>query len=106
MPYGDDEVDSSSCYVMPVMLDDAELRDPLRAQLLERRRADQRAVSGDPRVHRLRGSRRGHCRGREHAARTELTLPLFPTLTERDQDHVVSVLRESLASLERERSLA
>ena len=37
MPYRDDEVDTSSCYVMPVMLDDAEVREPLRAKLLEQR---------------------------------------------------------------------
>ena len=42
----------------------------------------------------------------ELAARTELTLPLFPTLTEADQDRVVSVLRESLAALHAERSIA
>ena len=107
MPYRDEEVDTSSCYVMPVMLDDAEVREPLRAQAARAARADQRALPGDPRVHRLRGLRsEGSLPRAELAARTELTLPLFPTLTESDQDHVVSVLRESLAALERERSLA
>ena len=38
MPYDDAEVDVSSCYVMPVIVDDAELRDPLRAFMLEERR--------------------------------------------------------------------
>ncbi len=38
VPYEDAEVDVSSCYVMPVIVDDAELRDPLRAFMLEERR--------------------------------------------------------------------
>jgi len=42
----------------------------------------------------------------ERFARTQVTIPLYPTLTEEDQDHVVSVLRESLAALQAERSLA
>ena len=52
------------------------------------------------------GSVSGSLPRAELAARTELTLPLFPTLTEADQDHVVSVLRESLAALHAERSIA
>ena len=107
MPYRDDEVDTSSCYVMPVMLDDAEVREPLRAQAA---RADacrpacstRRSTSSPP----TRAPSEGSLPRTELAARTELTLPLFPPLTESDQDHVVSVLRESLAALERERSLA
>ena len=63
VPYEDDEVDVSSCYVMPVMVDDDELRDPLRQLMLERApRADQRALPGDPRVHRLRGIARASSR--------------------------------------------
>ena len=30
----------------------------------------------------------------ELVARAELTLPLFPTLTEDDQDHIIGVLRD------------
>ncbi len=36
VPYDDEEVDRSSCYVMPAMLDDPDLREPLRARMLER----------------------------------------------------------------------
>ena len=99
-------MDTSSCYVMPVMLDDAEVREPLRAKLLEQR--VQTSVLY-PAIHEFtayEGSVEGSLPRAELAARTELTLPLFPTLAESDQDHVVSVLRESLAALERERSLA
>ena len=100
VPYRDDEVDTSSCYVMPVMLDDAEVREPLRAQLLEQR--VQTSVLY-PAIHEFtafEGSFGGVLPRAELAARTELTLPLYPTLTEGDQDHVVEVLRESLAALE------
>ena len=38
VPYEDAEVDVSSCYVMPVIVDDPELRDPLRACMLEERK--------------------------------------------------------------------
>ena len=106
VPYRDEEVDSSSCYVMPVMLDDGEVRERLRAKMREQ--GVQTSVLY-PAVHEFsayEGSTEGSLPRAERAARTELTLPLFPTLTERDQDHVVSVLRETLASLERERSLA
>ena len=106
VPYRDDEVDTSSCYVMPVMVDDPEVREPLRAKLLEQR--VQTSVLY-PAVHEFtayEGSVEGSLPRAELAARTELTLPLFPTLAESDQDHVVSALRESLAALERERSLA
>ncbi len=106
VPYRDDEVDTSSCYVMPVMLDDADVREPLRAQLLEQR--VQTSVLY-PAIHEFtayEGSVSGSLPRAELAARTELTLPLFPTLTEADQDHVVSVLRESLTALHAERSIA
>ena len=38
VPYEDADVDVSSCYVMPVIVDDHELRDPLRAFMLEERK--------------------------------------------------------------------
>jgi dTDP-4-amino-4,6-dideoxygalactose transaminase len=106
VPYRDEEVDSSSCYVMPVMVDDAELREPLRAKMLEQR--VQTSVLY-PAVHEFsayEGLSEGALPRAELAARTELTLPLYPHLTQSDQDRVVSVLRESLAALEAQRSLA
>jgi dTDP-4-amino-4,6-dideoxygalactose transaminase len=106
VPYRDVEVDTSSCYVMPVMLDDAAVREPLRAKMLEQR--VQTSVLY-PAIHEFsayEGSTEGALPRAELAARTELTLPLYPHLTESDQDRVVSVLRESLAALDAERSLA
>ena len=55
--------DVSSCYVMPVMLERPELRDPVRKLLSENAQgADQRALSLDQRVHRLREPARSSCR--------------------------------------------
>jgi dTDP-4-amino-4,6-dideoxygalactose transaminase len=105
VPYRDEEVDTSSCYVMPIMVEDEQVREPLRAKMLEQR--VQTSVLY-PAIHEFtayEGSAASLPRA-EQAARTELTLPLYPTLTEADQDRVVSVLREALAALGRERSLA
>ena len=47
VPYEDAEVDVSSCYVMPVIVDDAALRDPLRSlHARGAQGADQRALPG------------------------------------------------------------
>ncbi len=101
VPYRDDEVDDSSCYVMPVMVDDPELRDPLRAFMLDERRVQTSILY--PAIHEFTayaGSGSGLERS-ELAARTELTLPLYPGLSEPDQDRVVSALRDGLATLTR-----
>ena len=106
VPYRDDEVDTSSCYVMPVMLDDAECASRCA------RSCSSSSVQTSvlyPAIHEFtafEGSVRGPLPRAELAARTELTLPLYPTLTEADQDRVVHVLRESLAALDAERSVA
>ncbi|MBX5468885.1 MAG: DegT/DnrJ/EryC1/StrS family aminotransferase [Thermoleophilaceae bacterium] len=99
VPYRDEDVEHSSCYVMPVMVDDPELRDPLRELLQER--GVQTSVLY-PAIHELsayRGCARTRLPRSELAARTELTLPLYPHLSQSDQDVVVESLRESLASL-------
>jgi dTDP-4-amino-4,6-dideoxygalactose transaminase len=106
VPYRDEDVDSSSCYVMPVMVEDPEVREPLRAQMLERK--VQTSVLY-PAIHEFSAyadAASASLPRAELAARTELTLPLYPHLTEGDQDRVVGVLRESLAAVGRERSLA
>jgi dTDP-4-amino-4,6-dideoxygalactose transaminase len=100
VPYRDEQVDSSSCYVMPVMVERPELRDPLRRFLLERRRVQTSVLY--PAVHELsayRGRATGQLPRSELAARTELTLPLYPHLSEDDQDRVVGALRDGLREL-------
>jgi dTDP-4-amino-4,6-dideoxygalactose transaminase len=96
-PFDDEEVGRSSCYVMPVMLDEPELREPLRAQMLER--GVQTSVLY-PAIHEFTAYAGGEPLPQsEHVARAELTLPLYPTLTEDDQGRVLEALQEGLAGL-------
>jgi dTDP-4-amino-4,6-dideoxygalactose transaminase len=101
VPYEDDEVDVSSCYVMPVIVDDHELRDPLRALMLDERKVQTSVLY--PALHELSAYRDAAAElpHSEFAGRAELTLPLFPTLSEDDQDRVVAALAEGMRSLER-----
>ena len=101
VPYQDAEVDVSSCYVMPVIVEDHELRDPLRAYMLEERRVQTSVLY--PALHELSayaGTARELPRS-EFVGRAELTLPLFPTLTEGDQDRVLSALADGVRTLSR-----
>ena len=96
LPYTDADVECSSCYVMPVMVDEPGRRDAVREALSDR--GVQTSVLY-PAVHQLsayaEASREPLPRS-ERAARTELTLPLYPHLGERDQDLVVTALREAV----------
>jgi dTDP-4-amino-4,6-dideoxygalactose transaminase len=85
---------------MPVMVDEADLREPLRRFMLEQRQVQTSVLY--PAIHELSAYRR---RGEELprselAARTELTLPLYPHLGEDDQDRVVAAVRDGLRELE------
>ena len=106
VPYRDEEVDASSCYVMPVMVDRPELRDPLRAYMLEQRQVQTSILY--PAIHEFtayadpdatRGTDATRLPRSELAARSELTLPLYPHLSEEDQDRVVSALADGLREL-------
>lgn len=100
VPYEDGDVEHSSCYVMPVMVDRAELREPLRAFMLEQRKIQTSVLY--PAIHEFTAylsDDNGDLGRSELAARTELTLPLFPTLSETDQDRVVAALADGLAEL-------
>jgi dTDP-4-amino-4,6-dideoxygalactose transaminase len=100
VPYEDQEVESSSCYVMPVTVDRPELRDPLRAFMLDERRVQTSVLY--PAIHEFSAyaGAAGLSRS-ELVARSELTLPLFPHLTEADQDRVVEAVADGLRRLER-----
>ncbi len=96
-PYSDDDVERSSCYVMPVLVDDPERRDPLRALLLERHRVQTSVLY--PALHEFTAYRELQPEPlprSELVARSELTLPLFPHLTEAQQDRVLAGVAESL----------
>jgi dTDP-4-amino-4,6-dideoxygalactose transaminase len=101
-PYRDADVDHSSCYVMPVMVERAELRDPLRELMLERHRVQTSVLY--PAIHEFsayESAADGRLERSERAARSELTLPLYPHLTEQDQDRVVEALAHGLRELDR-----
>jgi dTDP-4-amino-4,6-dideoxygalactose transaminase len=96
VPYRDEDVDHSSCYVMPVMVDDPATREPLRRRLRER--GIQTSVLY-PAIHEFtayRYSDRAPLPRSELAARTQMTLPLFPHLSESDQERVVAAVRAGL----------
>jgi dTDP-4-amino-4,6-dideoxygalactose transaminase len=101
VPYEDAEVDVSSCYVMPVIVEDHELRDPLRAFMLEERKVQTSVLY--PAIHELSAYAdvAQDLPRSELVARAELTLPLFPTLSEEDQDRVVSALADGVRHLDR-----
>ena len=106
VPYSLEEVERSSCYVMPIVIEDPELRDPLRAWMLEQRAVQTSVLY--PALHEFtayEGSSEGLPKS-ELAARTQLTLPLYPHLTEAQQDRVVSAVADGIAALEAQGSLA
>jgi dTDP-4-amino-4,6-dideoxygalactose transaminase len=100
VPYRDDEVERSSCYVMPIVLEEPELRDPLQRLLLERHRVQTSVLY--PAIHEFTaylGSQPAPLPRSEQVARAQVTLPLYPHLSEGDQDRVVAALREALSEL-------
>jgi dTDP-4-amino-4,6-dideoxygalactose transaminase len=100
VPFDDDLVDRSSCYVMPVVLCDPELRDPAR-ELMRNDYGVQTSVLY-PALHQLSayaGEARRPLPQSELVGRAQLTLPLFPHLGEYRQDRVVDALRSALSRL-------
>lgn len=99
IPYGDDAVAASSCYVMPVMLEDPELQAPLRELMRERFGVQTSLLY--PAIHEFSAYAevQGSLPRSELAARTNVTIPLYPDLAAEDQDRVVSAVREGLEEL-------
>jgi dTDP-4-amino-4,6-dideoxygalactose transaminase len=99
VPYSDAEVDSSACYVMPLVLDDPELQVPLRELMRERWNVQTSLLY--PSVSEFSAYRdpaRTLPRS-ERIARTQVTIPLYPHMAEADQDRVVTAVTEGLAQL-------
>jgi dTDP-4-amino-4,6-dideoxygalactose transaminase len=100
VPYRAEDVDASSCHVMPVIVDRPELRDPLRAFMLDERRVQTSILY--PAIHEFSAyAGEGRLPHSELVARSELTLPLFPHLGEADQERVVAALADGLRELGR-----
>ena len=99
IPYSDAEVDMSSCYVMPLVLDDPELQAPLRELMRERWNVQTSLLY--PSISEFSAYRdaAGTLPRSEEIARTQVTIPLYPHLEEADQDRVVTAVTEGLAQL-------
>jgi dTDP-4-amino-4,6-dideoxygalactose transaminase len=104
-PYGDADVDLSSCYVMPLVLDDPAWQVPLRETLKERWNVQTSVLY--PAIHEFsayRDARRGPLPQAEALARSQVTVPLFPGLADADRERVIEGLRTSLAELSQGRA--
>jgi dTDP-4-amino-4,6-dideoxygalactose transaminase len=96
LPYTDEEVEASSCYVMPVMVDH-DLRDPVRSLLSERHKVQTSVLYPSINQFTAYGAGTESLPRCELAARTQVTLPLFPHLEEEALERVVNSLESSLA---------
>jgi dTDP-4-amino-4,6-dideoxygalactose transaminase len=99
VPYEDDRVADSSCYVMPIML-----AEPGRQGAFRRALRDRHGVQTSllyPAIHEFSEYRRrfpGVSLPRtELAARTEVTIPLYPHMTAEQQERVISAVQEAVA---------
>jgi dTDP-4-amino-4,6-dideoxygalactose transaminase len=97
LPYTDTEVAASSCYVMPVMVDDPDLRDPVRGLLSDRHKVQTSVLYPSINQFTAYGAGAEPLPRCELAARTQITLPLFPHLDDESLERVVSSLASSLA---------
>ncbi|HEY7076897.1 MAG TPA: DegT/DnrJ/EryC1/StrS aminotransferase family protein [Solirubrobacteraceae bacterium] len=98
VPYDAAGVELSSCYVMPVLVEDAERRDRVR-RVLRDRHGVQTSVFY-PAIHEFTAYRRRfgdqQLPNTEYVARAEITVPLFPGMDAARQDRVVDALAEAL----------
>lgn len=97
-PFTDESVADSSCYVMPITVDEPARRDPLRIALREQHGVQTSVFY--PAVHEFTAYRErvphASLPKTERVARSEVTIPLFPHLTHEQQDRVVGALRAEL----------
>ncbi len=99
LPFDDADVESSAAYVMPVMLERSSRRAEVRTVLRERHGIQTSVLY--PAIHEFSAYRERmpgiHLPRTELAAGSEITIPLFPHMTEDQQDRVVEALTEVLA---------
>ena len=97
VPFEDEDVPSSSCYVLPIMLDEDGRQHEIATAMRER--GIQTSIFY-PSIHRFTAYRERFpgvsLPITELASRTELTLPFYPHMSHADQDRVVTVLDEAL----------
>ena len=97
LPYTDGDVGRSSCYVMPTLLDEGVDRREFRQELSAR--GVQTSILY-PAIHEFSEYRRRYpdvsLPRTEDAARTQVTLPLFPHMTEEQLDRVSAAVAAAL----------
>jgi dTDP-4-amino-4,6-dideoxygalactose transaminase len=100
VPYADEDVEHSSCYVMPVLVRDVERRDAIRLALRDRYGVQTSIFY--PAVHEFTAYRERYgvqsLPHTEHAARAEITIPLHAGMDEAVQDRVVAALAETVGA--------
>jgi dTDP-4-amino-4,6-dideoxygalactose transaminase len=98
LPFEDDDVPGSSCYVIPIMIDEDGRQADVSAAM--RARGIQTSIFY-PSIHRFTAYRERFpdvsLPITELASRTELTLPFYPHMSHDDQDRVVTALAEAVA---------
>jgi dTDP-4-amino-4,6-dideoxygalactose transaminase len=100
VPFSDESVATSCCYVMPVMLEDSSRQGELRIALREKHGVQTSLFY--PAIHEFTAYRERYrdvsLPRTELAARSEVTLPLFTHMTAADQERVVGALVEELTA--------
>lgn len=100
LPFDDADVAASSCYVMPVMLEDGHRQERVRRELRERHGIQTSILY--PAVHEFavyaERCPRSSLQRSELAARSEVTIPLYAHMTEAEQERVVTGVKAVLAS--------
>jgi dTDP-4-amino-4,6-dideoxygalactose transaminase len=99
VPFADTDVEESSCYVMPVMLEHEGGQGEVSRRMREQ--GVQTSIFY-PAMHRFSAYRERFpdlaLPITELASKTELTLPLYPHMSDADQDRVVAALAEAVAA--------
>ncbi len=98
LPFDDADVTGSACYVMPVMLEDARRQASVRRELRERHGVQTSILypaAHEFSVYTERFPRVSLPRT-ELAARSEVTIPLYPHMTEAEQERVTTSLVRTL----------
>jgi len=100
VPYTDELVESSCCYVMPILLEDPARRDAFRHALRDRHGVQTSIFY--PAIHEFSAYRwrspELSLPNTEFAARAEVTIPLYPHMTDEQQERVITAIHEELAA--------
>lgn len=98
IPYTEEEVGASSCYIMPITVEPPEIRDGVRTTMQEEFGVQTSVLYpsiADFTAYRDRGA--DDLPRSELAARSQITLPLYPGMSEAEQQVVIEALRQALS---------